>query len=706
MDWLQIAADAFKGSTSYMDANYRKQWEESLSMFQSRHAPGSKYNSEAYKSRSRLFRPKTRSIVRKNEAASVAAFFSSVDVVSVQAENKTDPMAMASADVMYELLNYRLQKTIPWFHLVVGASQDAQIYGMVCSYQYWNYQEVETPSMNALGAPQYKVVCDEPCIELIPPENYRFDPGADWINPVKTSPYFIRLVPMYVADVKARMKALDRKTGQPKWLPLSDGEIRTAKTDYDTTRMQREKPHTDPLDDNEAPLSDFEIVWCHENFVKREGQDWVYWTMGTQHMLSDPVPIENVYFTGERPFVTGTFALEAHRAMPESYVHIGMNLQREANDVVNQRMDNVKMVLNKRWLVKRGAQVDVQSLNRNVAGGVTMVNDPQQDVQEINWPDVTSSAYQEQDRINADLDELMGNFSVGSVQTNRALNDTVGGMNLAAGATSQLTEYGLRTFVETWAEPVLRQLAKLEAAYETDMTLLALAGKAAKVFEKYGINQVTDQMLNQDLSIRVDVGPGATNPNVQLQKVSMATDIVAKMAAAFPDAKQNEIRKFVFSLAGERNASRFFPEEGGQESQMNKMLTDHLNQTTQALEQAQSDQQEKLAQKANEAKKLDLEEQKLVIDKFNADTNRMKVKNEKQATVAEPQAQTIALAEVAQSMAAIPQAIQSIEATTQAVLAATLSLQEVALKMGQKPAYDFMYDEGGDIVGAVPVGVQ
>jgi hypothetical protein len=34
----------------------------------------------------------------------------------------------------------------------------------------------------------------------------RFDPGANWMDPVNTSPYFIELIPMYVKDVQARMK--------------------------------------------------------------------------------------------------------------------------------------------------------------------------------------------------------------------------------------------------------------------------------------------------------------------------------------------------------------------------------------------------------------------------------------------------------------------------------------------------------------------
>jgi hypothetical protein len=136
---------------------------------------------------------------------------------------------------------------------------------------------------------------------------------------------------------------------------------------------------------------------------------------------------------------------------------MGASLQRETNETVNQRRDNVSLVLNKRYMVKRGADVDVQSLVRNVAGGVTMANNPEQDVREMEWNDVTASSYQEQDRLNVDFDELTGNFSSSSVMTNRKLNETVGGMQMLSGGANQLTEYLIRTLVETWVEPVLRQ---------------------------------------------------------------------------------------------------------------------------------------------------------------------------------------------------------------------------------------------------------
>ena len=66
--WLQLAKDSYSASTNYFDTNYRARIEDALQMFHSKHPRSSKYNSEAYKYRSRIFRPKTRSVLRKHDA--------------------------------------------------------------------------------------------------------------------------------------------------------------------------------------------------------------------------------------------------------------------------------------------------------------------------------------------------------------------------------------------------------------------------------------------------------------------------------------------------------------------------------------------------------------------------------------------------------------------------------------------------------------
>lgn len=578
MNALQIAKDAYASSTSYVDANYRKKWEDALRMFQSRHPSDSKYNTEAYKHRSKIFRPKSRSVVRKNEAAAAAAFFSNIDVISTDAVDQGNPKQVASAAVMKEILNFRLQKTIPWFQILVGGFQDAQTVGVVCSYQYWKYKQKKKkefqPMMDEMGQPYLgedgqpimqevevpEVKEDKPCVELVPVENIRIDPGADWLDPIASSPYVIRLIPMYVVDLKAMMTRDDPKTGSPKWKKLDDGQIRSAsEVRYDSTRQVREGKREDSKDSHQ-PINDFDIVWVHENFVRMDDEEHCFYTLGVEFLLTDPKPLKEVYFHGERPMTMGVCILETHKIYPEGVIGLGEQLQRETNEVANQRLDNVKLVLNKRYIVKRGSQTDLKSLVRNVPASITMATNVE-DVREIEFNDVTQSSYAEQDRINVDYDELVGNFSTSSVQTNRKLNETVGGMGMIAQGANQLTEYTIRTFTETWVEKLLRQLVKLEQYYETDEVVLAIAADRAQLLQRFGIDKVTDDLLKQELTLKVNVGMGATDPTQKLNRFAGALRTYGEVSMLVSQGMQGinmeEAGKEIFGLAGYQDGKRF-----------------------------------------------------------------------------------------------------------------------------------------------------
>lgn len=655
-DWLEIASEAFDSSTTYVDNNYRKQWEDNLRAFQGKHPEGSKYYSDTFKHRSKLFRPKTRSVIRKNEALAATAYFANMDVISTGAMDDSNPAQLASADVMKQILQYRLTKTIPWFQTVMGAIQDAQVTGVVCSYQYWKYREsvktLQQEIMDLSGAiladdmgkpitqevQEITVLEDKPCIELWPIENIRIDPAASWIDPINTSPYVIRMIPMYVKDVRNMSKRIDSKTGQPKFKAVTEDELYAAtRINDDTTRNVRNDYREDPYDQNKS-VKAFDIVWVHENIINIDDEDVVFYTLSTDALLTDPQPLKEVYFHNMRPIVMGCCVIETHKIYPTSIAGLGSDLQKEANDIVNQRMDNVKLVLNKRWLVKRGKGVDTQSLLRNAAGSVTLANDLT-DVMPIEFQDVTSSAYAEQDRVNLDFDELTGNFSSGSVQSNRALNETVGGMNLLTSGANQMGEYLLRTFNETWVEPVLRQLVKLEQAYETDQVILTLAGNKAQLFQKYGIDRVTDELLNQELTLTVNVGTGATDPNFRLQKFLMALNSFLQItAAAPPNANLEEISKEIFGHVGYKDGARFFNKDVDPRV---AMLMQQIQQLQAALEAKQVEQQAKMADnQANRelqlvTKQMDVQNQQFMQErdlqfdytKLGVDARKMSLQN-------------------------------------------------------------------------------
>ena len=565
--FLTMARDAFTSSTTYFDSSIRTQIEAALRQFQGVHPTNSKYHSDAYKARSRLFRPKTRATIRKNEASAAEAFFATSDVVTVTPEDSDNPKNRASAQVKHALLNYRLKKSIPWFLTLIGAYQDAQTVGVCISHQYWRFDA--------------KKKIDKPCIDLIPTENFRIHPGAKWDDPIGSSAYVIHMLPMMVMDVRKRMTNEDPTTGQPRWKTLADSEILAAQNSYsDSTRQTRERNRQDSTEQRSA-INEFATVWVHRNIMEIDGVDMIWYTLGTMSTLSQPVPLESHYWHGRRPYVMGLCILETHKLYPDGIPGITKDTQAEINEVANQRIDNVKFAMNKRYFVQRGRQVDIRSLTRNVPSSVTMMNDPEKDVKVLDTPDVTSSAYSEQDRLNLDFDDVAGAFSQSSVQSNRNLNETVGGMQMMNSATNQVGAYQLRAFVETWVEPVLHQLLLLEGKYETDEAIIRLASKAAKLERDFAMEAANegfiDELLEMDITLNVNVGTGSTNPLDQvktfLEAMRSLKDLLADGVLERFGLDVSEVIKELFGKLGYRDGDRFFDTETEDPSLTNAKAT-------------------------------------------------------------------------------------------------------------------------------------
>jgi hypothetical protein len=580
----KLGVEIYSASTSWISASRRADWANSLRAFQNRHPQSSKYRTRDYAYRSDLFRPKTRSMVRNDEAQTATAFFANDDVVSIQPGDEDDPIQAASAEMMQQLLQYRLTRSeqeggVPWFLTLVGARQDAEVMGVCCAEGGWRYEEEYShtehrqrlgadgmASVDEDGAPLFdavdvmRKVKDQPFVDLIPVENIRFEPGADWRDPINSSPYVIQLKPMYIQDVQAKMD-------DGEWFRVAESALRSAvDRDDDTTRRSREQGRVPGKDHDSWKPRAFDIAWVRRNIVKWKGRDWHFYTLGSAgELLTDPVPLEKVELHGLRPYVLGYVVVETHKTYPASKVELVADLQRATNDDWNLRFDNVKMALNPRQFVKAGHGIEQQDLTRFAPGKVVTVTAAKDEPignNIIAWdrpPEPGASAYAEQDRINLDWDELTGAFTNSSIQASQIQQQSATGMHLMSGIASGMNEYELRVFAETFVEPLVRLLVRLEQAYETDPVILALAGKKAQLFQKYGLNHITDELLNQNLTTRVNVGIGATNPTLKLRNLFTVGDGIGKLFGPIAAQKIDfdEIYKELMGLAGYKDGERF-----------------------------------------------------------------------------------------------------------------------------------------------------
>jgi DNA-binding HxlR family transcriptional regulator len=566
---LTISRDAYVSGKHWFDSSVREQLERNLQAFNNRHPKGSKYYTEQYRKKSKIFRPKTRSTIRKKAAAAAVAFFSSSDVLHCSPLNDSDERQRLAAELHMALAQFRLERPeMHWFMTLIGALTDAATNGAVISRQDWRLAHrdrmIRETYQDRFGfehqqtVREQEIIEDRPQITLLPIENMLFDPACDWRDPIRTSPYLIELVPMYVKDVRELQRKTNPMTGKPYYRPTPSGMVAAAiQQDWDSVRKAREGDRLDRYD-NDTVVTEHQTVWIHKHIMSFEGHDYCWDTLGTEFVLSAEIqPIEDVYLTGNRPYVMGFCNVEPHKQYPAGDPELIEGLQEETNDIANLRLDNVKLALNKRYYAKRGAGIDVRSLVRNVAGSVTFMNNPDTDVKTVETRDVTTSSYEEQNRLNLDIDDLIGDFSAGTVQANRQMNETVGGMKMLENNVSPLREMTIRTFAETWVEPVLRQLIELEAVYETDQTLLLTAGAQIGM---ENVQQALD-VIAEPIKVKVNVGFDATDPMRRVQKLAFGFGTIASY---FPQLMQKadpgEAVKEIMGALGYKDGVRFFPQ--------------------------------------------------------------------------------------------------------------------------------------------------
>lgn len=551
--YLDLARTAFDESESFLDRAHKSRWRRNYALAQSEHPEGSKYKKASFAHRSKSFRGKTEATLRKNEAALAIAAFSNKDVVSITAENRDDPQQEEATKAIHANANVRLDEDIKWFLTAIGAYKDAMTVGNVGSEQYWEYEETDDG----------QVIQDKPVVELYPIEHIHISPNAKWTDPVNSSPYLILEFPMFVGDIKERM---GEEEGD--WIEYEDSEIKRAAGTFrhESVKQSREGEGKDVANSNkESSVSDFSIVYVRKNMIRHEGEELFYYTLADQLLLSDPVPLAEEYphiKNGQRPVVVGTVTIEPHKAYTRSTVDRVAGLQALANEISNQRIDNVRQVLNKRKFVKRNMGVDYGALLKNVPGGITRM-DELDAVKEEETSDVTSSAHLEQHLVNQDFDELGGSFSSGSVGTNRTLNETVGGMQLLKGDSNILTEYQLRVFVETWMEPVIRQVVQMIQFYEDDATLQQNVG-----------DEVTHEMIQVPVKTRVSIGFGSTDPEQKINKLVYGIDtVMERLPAVSQSIDQFAIAREVFSLLGWGDGERFVPDDDqGEDPRIQQLL--------------------------------------------------------------------------------------------------------------------------------------
>jgi hypothetical protein len=134
-----------------------------------------------------------------------------------------------------------------------------------------------------------------------------------------------------------------------------------------------------------------------------------YWEDGRHAVIINRTSLaydgKNPYDHGKKPFVATSYEPLEGEFYGLSLVHLAEHLQHELNTMRNQRIDNVAHVLNRGWKRKNPNITDEELVSRP---GMIIDVDQLDDIDPLITPDVTASAYQEENITERNIDEVLG----------------------------------------------------------------------------------------------------------------------------------------------------------------------------------------------------------------------------------------------------------------------------------------------------------
>ncbi|MBQ09758.1 MAG: hypothetical protein CMD96_08210 [Gammaproteobacteria bacterium] len=265
-------------------------------------------------------------------------------------------------------------------------------------------------------------------------------------------------------------------------------------------------------DKNEIVKPEDRYVW-YEVFYKEDGKCF-FASYSNEKIMREPE--ESVY--GRRyPVVLGQCLTLAHKAMGEGFPEPLEGVQESMNAHLNQRKDNVSLALNGRTIVSRFANVDLQSLTRSRAGGVTLADDVA-GVVDRPFNNVTQTAYAEAAADDVMMQEMSG-VTPSKEGRGEETKATVAQINLAE--SNAKIDLFAAMVKETFLMDFFSTLANLIQQFETNETILRVANENFRDVNPTGIDMFD---LGNEVDLELNVGLGAVGRQMEIQQAMLAMD--------------------------------------------------------------------------------------------------------------------------------------------------------------------------------------
>lgn len=483
-------------------------------------------------------------------------------VASAEREQKSKKMNM--------LLDYQFQMRMRFPIIMMDVVKTALIYGTAITRQGWDYRtrdaryripvteygvrtgDYETAEANV-------VVKDDPFCRLVPLYDFFFDPtGVD----IETCRYCVEREWMDVNQLEELSESMGVEFAHMKDIR----EVQSRKMQAPDSNLSRIGAAPTPTNAN-RPL---EVLHYFTD-------EWRLLVVNREFVCVSEM---NPYFHGKKPF-----ARFVDTPVPGEFYGIGEmesvgDLQDELNTTRNQRIDNVSLILNKMYTVLRSANIDpAQIVSRS--GGIIDVDD-HDDIREMKFTDVTTSAYNEETQIKRDMDIVTGVHDTerGSSPSRR---ETATTMNILASAGGERFKLKVALIAYGGLHEVIQQVIQLNQQYLTSEREVALLGTDGTTLSD---TVTVDEVLGQfDI---IGVG-SAIEPSINKDIQQSNLTQLYSLLKDNPLINQEKLVSSIFEVFGFKNVAQYVnqpqmqpaPEQPAEQADlsMNPMLAQGMAQT-------------------------------------------------------------------------------------------------------------------------------
>ena len=209
--------------------------------------------------------------------------------------------------------------------------------------------------------------------------------------------------------------------------------------------------------------------------IRFEKDRWVFFCPEYNLIIRD---VPNPYFHGEIPIICGVDYPYPGELYGMGEIEPIDRVQRAINAVLNQRLDNVQLVLNTQWKMKKNSGVDLHTLHS--APGNIVTTDDMDAVDIIQTPDVTGSTFvQTMNYLTSSLQNGSGitDYTQGVQERPSVANKTATGVRLIQQEANAQFKLKIQLFNHMVIQGIANDWKDLRVQYTTEEQNLRIIGR-------------------------------------------------------------------------------------------------------------------------------------------------------------------------------------------------------------------------------------